>query len=190
MTMTTAISHWLSNLSVILSILYSHSLRQSVYPSSPSCSKGGNAIRIHLLKLYPVEIAAGLRYPTFEEPEQTFTVVHYQSASQSLRQPDSHQVQSRSLFAQVIWRIWSASDLKVRLAIALCTLRSERSTGAHVKIAINLEVYTRLSSFSSLCVFFSGVPGSSVYSVMKAKNNYFDSLNTYSDLSANQFQLD
>ena len=203
MTMTPAISHWLSNLSVIMSILYSHSLRQSVYPSSPSFSKGGNAIRIHLLKLYPVEIAAGLCYPTFEEPEQTFTVVHYQSASQfippfsisqsasqSLCQPDSHQVWSRSLFAQVIWRIWSVSDLKVRLAIALCTLRSERSTGAHVKIAINLEVYTRLSSFSSLCVFFSWVPGSSVYSVMKAKNNYFDSLNTYSDLSANQFQLD
>ena len=92
MTMTPAISHWLSNLSVILSILYSHSLRQSVYPSSPSFSKGGNAIRIHLLKLYPVEIAAGLCYPTFEEPEQTFTVVHDQSASQSLRQPDSHQV--------------------------------------------------------------------------------------------------
>ena len=94
MTMTPAISHWLSNLSVILSILYSHSLRQSVYPSSPSCSKGGNAIRIHLLKLYPVEIAAGLRYPTFEEPEQTFTVVHYQSASQfiphfSISQPVS-----------------------------------------------------------------------------------------------------
>ena len=94
MTMTPAISHWLSNLSVILSTLYSHSLRQSVYPSSPSCSKGGNAIRIHLLKLYPVEIAAGLRYPTFEEPEQTFTVVHYQSASQfiphfSISQPVS-----------------------------------------------------------------------------------------------------
>ena len=94
MTMTPAISHWLSNPSVILSILYSHSLRQSVYPSSPSCSKGGNAIRIHLLKLYPVEIAAGLCYPTFEETEQTFTVVHYQSASQfiphfSISQPVS-----------------------------------------------------------------------------------------------------
>ena len=156
MTITQAISHWLSNLSVSLSILDSYSLRQSVCSSGPSCSKGGNAIRFHLLKLYPVEIAAGwlsnvwktradIHCHSLSVTQSVYPSFLNQSASQSLCQPDSHQLWSRSLFTQGIWRIWSTSDLKVRLAIALCTLRSERSA---------TRTWKSPSTWNFICVYY------------------------------------